>query len=326
MPLVLQPRWVGRRVSVRRVVERAPDGRLVQADVVGDLVGLDAQTAVVASRAGLVEVPVALVTAARPVPPSTADQLALEAVSARGWCAAETEELDGWLLRADHGFTKRANSVLPLRQLRLPLDEALSRASDWYAARGLPLLFQVPTEARRLLDAALGERGWPAQVLVHVLARRLDDGMPDVGEAVELHPEPDDAWLTLFRNGAARTPTGRALLTRHRRLCFASVRRDGRTVAVGRGTVDDDWLGLTSIAVDPAHRRQGLARAVTGALCAWGAGRGATRSHLEVEDDNDAAAQLYARLGYWRHHDYHYRRPDNPAAGDAPPEHGPWAR
>jgi GNAT superfamily N-acetyltransferase len=326
MPLVLEPRWVGRRVSLRRVVERAPDGRLLQSDVVGDLVGLDAQTAVVAGRSGLIEVPIALITAARPVPPSTAEQLALETVIARGWSAAETEELDGWLLRADHGFTKRANSVLPLRQMRLPLDEALARATDWYAARELPLLFQVPTDARRLLDAALGERGWPAEALVHVLAQRLDGPPPNPGHPVELDPEPDDAWLTLFRNGAARNPTGRALLTRHREVCFASARRDGQTVAIGRGTVDDGWLGLTAMAVDPAHRRQGLARAVTGALWAWGAGRGATHSHLEVEDVNDAAAQLYARLGYWRHHDYHYRRPNDPAAGDAPPEDGAWAQ
>ena len=104
MPGVLQPSWVGRRVSVRRVVEREPDGRLREADVVGDLAGLDAQTAVIEARTGLVEVPLALVTAARMAEPSTADELALEAVVAEGFRPAETEWLGGWLLRANGGF------------------------------------------------------------------------------------------------------------------------------------------------------------------------------------------------------------------------------
>src|SRR5438445_739763 len=100
MPVVLESSWVGRRVSVRRVVAREPDGRLRQSDVVGELAGLDAQTAVIESRSGLIEVPVALVTAARLALPSTADELALDAVVAQALRPAETETLGGWVLRA----------------------------------------------------------------------------------------------------------------------------------------------------------------------------------------------------------------------------------
>src|SRR3954451_12285729 len=142
MPVVLQPSWVGRRVSVRRVVKREPDGRLRQSDVVGELAGLDAQTAVVEARTGPVEVPLALVTAARLAPPSTADELALDAIVAEGLRPAETHALGGWMLRADSGFTRRANSVLPLRQPGMAVEEALGRAHGWDARRGLPLRIQ----------------------------------------------------------------------------------------------------------------------------------------------------------------------------------------
>ncbi len=329
MPLVLQARWVGRRVSVRRVVERTPDGRLLQADVVGDLVGLDTQTAVIDARDGLVEVPLALVTAARTSPPSSADELALQRVEAASLRAAETAELDGWLLRADHGFTRRANSVLPLRRLRRPLDDALAQAAQWYAARDLVLRVQVPLAARRLLDAALAERGWPAELHTLVQARRLDVATSAPPADVVITAQPDDTWLTVYRGGRGLAPSARALLTRHDTVGFAALRRDGRTVAVGRGAVDDGWLGVMAVEVDPNYRRAGLARSVTAALWAWGAAHGAKRSYLQVAADNESARALYAALGYWTHHDYHYRRPYDPAAGDPAggdpvPQGGPW--
>ena len=125
MPLVLEPSWLGRRVSVRRALDDTsgdpvPPGRVRFGDVVGDLVGLvglagRAQTAVIETRQGPVEVAVERIAMARLVPPSTADELALEAVAARGLRAAEQHRLGGWLLRANSGFTSRANSVLPLR-------------------------------------------------------------------------------------------------------------------------------------------------------------------------------------------------------------------
>jgi len=311
MPSVLEPSWIGRRVSVRRVTQRGPDGSLRTADVVGDLLGLDAQTAVVDTRGGPVEVPVAHVVAARQAPTSTADELALEAVATRGVRPADTEELGGWLLRADHGFLRRANSVLPLRQLGLPLDEALARAHAWYAERGLPLVVATLPEARRLLDAGLGERGWEPVGESHVMAVRLDLVVTDPGAAadprVELAASPGDEWFAGFRGGSDVPAAGRALLARHDTVAFARLAEGGRTLAIGRGVVDDGWLGVSCVEVAPDARRQGLAAAVMDALSRWALARDATRSYLQVEVDNAAAVALYGKLGYWVHHDYRYR-------------------
>jgi ribosomal protein S18 acetylase RimI-like enzyme len=309
MPLVLEPSWTGRRVSVRRVVDHAPDGRSLFGDVVGDLAGLDAQNAVIDTRDGLVEVPLELVAMARLVPASSAEELALQAVAARGLRPAETEELGGWLLRADSGFTRRANSVLPLGQPGLPLEEALARAAAWYAARDLPLRLQVPVEARRLLDAALGEQGWTRDALTHLFAARLDALHAPPGDApeVEIADRPDDDWLALYRGGQGLSDAGRALLTRHDRVGFATLRLDGRAVGVARGAMDDGWLGVMALEVEPDYRRQGLAAAVMAELWQWGAAQGADRSYLQVTVDNTAAGALYRKLGYWVHHDYHYR-------------------
>jgi ribosomal protein S18 acetylase RimI-like enzyme len=314
MPLVIEPSWLGRRVSVRRVVSDTSEsaGGTRYSDVVGDLLALSDTDATVETRHGRVRVLLAEVAIARVAPPSTADELALEAVAAQGWRPAETGTVGGWLLRAAGGFTSRANSVLPLRSPGVPLDEALERAGAWYAERGLPLLLQVPIEARRLLDAELGERGWPILTETHVLAAHLDVlGGAGPAADVRLDTEPDDAWLARYRDGDGLDPVARAVLVRHERVVFASVRDGGAVLAVGRGVVDQDWLGVSAVEVDPAQRRRGLARAVMAALWQWGREQGVRHSYLQVEADNEPALALYARLGYWPHHAYRYRaQPD----------------
>lgn len=319
MPLVVQPSWVGRRVSVRRVVDRGPGIRTGYSDVVGDLLSIDGDVAVVATRGGLVEVPMTEIALARVAPPSTADELALEATAARGWRAEQTAAIGGWTLRAAGGFTGRANSVLPQRAPGLPLDEALAAARRWYAARALPLRFQLPVEARRLLDAELGERGWVPSPDIHVLVARLDalrlaaPSTSPPAPPVIIERILTDAWLAIYRSGLSDTPAARGVLQRHPRVGFARLQVDGATVAVGRGVLDDGWLGVSAVEVLPAHRRRGHARRIMRALRDWGAEHGAERSYLQVSSENEFALRLYDSIGYWLHHDYRYRTdPDTP--------------
>ena len=305
MPLVVEADWVGRRIVVRRAVDRDESGRLLFADVVGDLLELTTETATVDANAGAVHIPLSHIAVAKVVEPSAAEILALSAVSSRGWRAEETAEVGGWLLRANHGVTNRANSALPLHRPTTSLSDTLDAARGWYAARGLPLRVQTPLHARRLLDAELAERGWPSSRETLVLALRIPAAPGAPG--VRIVREPDDAWVARFRNGT--TPHGMtALLTRHERVGFAEIRQDGIPVAIGRGTVDDNWLGVTAVEVAPEQRRQGLATSIVHALWRWGADvHGAKYSYLEVETQNDTAIALYRGLGYWEHHVYRYR-------------------
>ena len=85
------------------------------------------------------------------------------------------------------------------------------------------------------------------------------------------------------------------------------VRRHGRLVAAAGVHVLSDAqrvASLGNIAVDPAHRRQGLGRRITAALCRQLAPRVDTLA-LNVRADNDAARACYRQLGFVDHAHFH---------------------
>jgi N-acetylglutamate synthase len=232
----------------------------------------------------------------------------LERAAARHWQAPDTEPLGEWLLRAADGFTGRANSALPLGDPGRPLPEAITAVETWYRRRGLrPMIVLPQGAAPDHLANHLNERGWlprsgPAFVMVGNTA-----GLPASGTDVGFAPEPDTAFLGLYRyRGQGLPPIARTLLMSAPWQAFGSVRKDGRAVAVGRVSVADDLGVLTAVEVDAAYRRQGLGTAITAGLAAAAAARGATRILLQVETGNDPARALYARCGFHDSHRYHY--------------------
>jgi [ribosomal protein S18]-alanine N-acetyltransferase len=73
---------------------------------------------------------------------------------------------------------------------------------------------------------------------------------------------------------------------------------DSRVAAFCACWVIYDELHVNTIAVDPARRRQGLARALMDYVCADAARDGVRRATLEVRRSNEAALALYAGLGF----------------------------
>ena len=233
----------------------------------------------------------------------------LERAAARHWQAPDTERLGGWLLRAADGFTGRANSALPLGDPGVPMPEAVTAVGDWYRRRRLRPMIVLPRGAGPdPLDGFLTERSWvPRPGPAFVMTADIAD-IPASGAGVHLAPEPDTAFLGLYRyRGQDLPPIAHTLLMSAPWQAFGSVRRDGRAAAVGRVSVAGEWGALTAVEVDPAYRRQGLGLAITAGLAAAAADRGARRVLLQVETDNAAARALYLRCGFRHSHRYYYR-------------------
>ncbi len=249
----------------------------------------------------------------------------LARVSARAWRPVENERLGEWELRAAEGFTRRANSVLPLGDPGVPLDDALTAVRRWYAARGLPAYVQTATGAegaQEPLCAELERRGWVREVTAELWTGPLAP-VADLGgepSGVVLSREADEAWLARYRRKGVGEVALRVLGSGPS-VWFATVPGDDAPAAIGRCVVDGRWAGFAAVEVDPARRRRGLATAVMAALARRALDEGASAAWLQVEEDNAGARALYDRMGFAAHHAYHHHRaPESSApAGEGAP-------
>jgi hypothetical protein len=281
----------GARVTVRY---RRPAGSVPPlTDAVGHLLGVEPVVRVQTKTGTVVQFAPADAVAVRVLsdaPVRTSQIRALEHAAALAWPGVEQLWLDGWLLRAGHGVTSRANSAVPLDVSAT--SAAIPALVDWYTRRGL-------TPRLAIADRLLRVPGVGEQANA-VLVRDVSTAGP--ARSVRLSARPDDAWLRLYRR---EVPIDVLTAVVDGELAFGM----HSELAVARASVTDApdgsrWVGLSALRVAD----QGAGRALCEALLAWGAARGATRGYVRVLDDDHAAAGLADSLGFALHHHARYFR------------------
>ncbi|MFI9816948.1 GNAT family N-acetyltransferase [Saccharothrix variisporea] len=233
----------------------------------------------------------------------------LEQRCADAWPALVDEPLGQWRLRAADGFTGRANSALTTGDPGVPVAEALDRVITFAAAHGIKPAAHVVVGSGS--EAGVEAAGWrvdhdhPGGASSYVLTGVLSEFACPKSEGVAVQASPSPEWWNLT---AQDNPTAaqRHVLGSGDVVGFGEVRRGGEVVAAVRGAVVGDLLHIARLAVAAPARRSGLARALMGALAAWGLERGATRCALQVAEHNEPALRLYASLGCTEHHRYQY--------------------
>lgn len=284
------PPALGSRVSLRY-----RSGPAEHTDVIGHLEAVVPRWRIRTKSDGVVDVDPTDIVSVREIsdkPVRTSEIRALEQAAALAWPGVEQQWLDGWLLRAGHGVTSRANSAVPLdfsADLR-----ALPEIVDWYRTRGLPPWLALP---ERLLAVRM-----PGVKQTRVMVADIRAGGP-TGQ-ITLAGAPDAGWLAVYERDV---PLDVLCSVVDGEVIFASV----PGIAVGRGAITmapdgTRWLGIAAVRVAPRFRRQGYARRVCAALRAWGAERGAARVYVQVLSDNNGATALYAAMGFGLHHHHRY--------------------
>ena len=107
-----------------------------------------------------------------------------------------------------------------------------------------------------------------------------------------------------FDFDAAKQRQGLALMLENDRGCILVAEEAGKVIGMCTGqTVISTAEGgpallVEDVVVDPAHRGQGIGRALMHTLAGWALEQGATRLQLLADKNNPPALAFYERLGW----------------------------
>lgn len=238
----------------------------------------------------------------------------LEQRSFNAWPAPRNAVVGDWLLRSAGGYTKRANSANALQPGATLTPQLLEHIEAHYARQQLPSIFRLSPLADGSADALLQARGYRVvdPSLLMQRATQADDRQPATNGDLQFESQLPAPWLESYCAASVHPPEQqlphrRILESVGMRCAYASLQREGRTLAWGLAVLERDAVGLYEVLVHPDHRGQGLGRQMVQGLLQWAAQQGATHTDLQVAAANARARQLYESLGFATVYGYHYR-------------------
>lgn len=237
----------------------------------------------------------------------------VEEASINAWPAMQQMLLDGWLLRFAQGFTKRANSVIPLYPGDRPAADKVRFCENVYARERLKCIFRLSSiGSHDGLDALLAERGYRHLDPTEVMAASLHGGsLPSPRLRLLSSARWLDAYGTLTGMSATARKLHAAILRGIPLPCgYAVIGTADEPLACGLAVLEDDLVGLFDVVTAPSARRRGHARELVSSLLAWAQSQGATVAYLQMVADNHPARGLYQALGFEVLYRYWYRVSD----------------
>lgn len=241
---------------------------------------------------------------------TTSSPQQVEEAALNAWPALRQIVYDGWLLRFANGYTKRANSVTPLRPSQFDLAQKIQFCEQLYTHHQLPCMFRLPSFAASPLDDLLAQRGYTLRDPTLVLCRDLHTLA--AADHITIRHDPLERWLETFCELSNTAPDQHR--THHTMLqritgqpLWATLVMDDEPVACGMGVLAGPLFGLFDIVVAPGQRNRGYGTQLVQAMLEWAAQHGAAQAYLQVVEQNVAARYVYAKLGFAELYRYWYR-------------------
>lgn len=240
-----------------------------------------------------------------------------------------TEVYDGWILRYTGGYTFRGNSVNPINQGIINIEEKVLECERRYAKQGLPSVFKMTEVVEDGLDLVLDKFGYEIQKKADIMVMKLNHtqgvtkpekvhkgfknySLDSVYES-KIDYYATEKWLDDFvvLNGTTEEPTksiAKEVLHKIQNPMFcAGIYKNEEMIACGLGVLEREKIGLFDIRVKDCYRRLGLGTEVCSQIISDGKKHGAKEAYLQVASINDSAIKLYEKLGFIKAYTYWYR-------------------
>jgi len=237
---------------------------------------------------------------------------ALEFAAFAAWPSEHSADVNGWRLRLDRGYTKRANSLNATEHSQRLSEADIDSVEVRFRQLGLtPTIRLTSFSSVSEVDRLLEQRGYRHCDLSLVMTRPLSDA-DGRGQEAQTLPGEAEEWLDVFQAISGKSGADQAthldILRRIKHpVAWATHPVSGTPHCCGLGVLVGQNLGLFDIATHPGHQRHGLAQQLCRGLLAWGHRRGARNAFLQVIAANSTAVRLYEKLGFQVAYKYWYR-------------------
>lgn len=244
---------------------------------------------------------------------SLQNRLEIERMLLNSVPAKQTILLDDWVLRLNGGYTYRANCVCPFHYDQYGLTEGrLAQCKEIFHRQNLPCVFKVTPSLQDGLSELLLQKGFQKIKTVYAMWGKLPSENYTLPESITYNRTPKKEWL----NASARL-TGiqnASLFSIHcsgiRNIAvksiFVSAESEGKIIGCGYGTVENNYVGIYDLHVDPAFRKQGIGTNICHAVSQFGRNNGADTGYLIVHSKNENAIRLYRKMGFQRLYEYSF--------------------
>jgi ribosomal protein S18 acetylase RimI-like enzyme len=239
----------------------------------------------------------------------------LEQLIANAWPAHIQQTFGQWRLRATFGVTKRANSVFAIGPIP-NYPDWMERVEQFYEQHAIEPCYHVSDASPRELDRVLETRGYhkifECSIMIAKCSGVIERVAHDPRFTIQFSPEADDNWITqlidLEQYSKERHHAYSHIFSAIRcTKAFVRICENGEVVGIGTIVVEQGWAGLSNIVVAPNYRRKGIAVQLLRSLSVWALENGAEQFYLQVINENEAAVQLYHKLGFNVVSHLHYR-------------------
>jgi len=239
--------------------------------------------------------------------------LKLEEISLNAWPALETIHYDGWVIRYANGVTKRSNSVNAFYESTLDTAEKIDFCEKFYRSKSIPVCFKITEIVQPAgLDDFLEARGYEHKFDVLIQTMDISKLVGGIDKNIHLLEENNDRWLDHYIQMNGSKPADKPVYKQIIDLillpkCLFTLTLNSVVIGCGLGVVENQFIGLFDIVIDPQYRNQGFGKLLVENILKWGKSKGADRAYLQVLAGNAPAIELYEKVGFKEEYRYWYR-------------------
>lgn len=231
------------------------------------------------------------------------------------WPAEIEEKYHSWILRANRGVSKRANSVFTVGTMPKTINW-LNELEYFYEQHSIPPCYYIseltPIEVEQTLSEAKYKKVNDMYLLYHESEKIVRNMKKDRELNATFESDASEKWIKSFLTLEGHDQSmeaGFQIIFNKISIpkAFITLYQNEQVIAHGTIAIKDDWGYISNVVVDQQFRRRGYGSQVILQLAKWALENETKYVFLQVLKSNKAGLKLYDHLGFMKLSESHFR-------------------